>query len=138
MSLAEACETEVRELHAFFEAWFRGDVARTGEPLARLERALGAAFAMVAPDGEVRSRSAVVDAVDEGHGSRADDGSFRVAVDDVEVRVERDDWCLLTYEEHQRRDGVWRARRSSAVFERAPDAPGGVVWRHLHETWLDG
>ena len=137
MSLAETCEAEVRDLHAFFEAWFRGEVARTDQPLARLERALGAGFRRLGPDGGVRERAAVIDAVEADHGDRADDDTFRLGVDEVEARLEREALCLVTYEEHQRRDGVWRGRRSSALFERAPDAPTGVVWRHLHETWLD-
>lgn len=139
MSLAETCETEVQDLHEFFEAWFRGELPRTNDRLARLEAALEADFQQVAPDGTVRDRAAVIDAVAGRHGSRrGDTDPFRIEVEEVDARVELDDVCLLTYEEHQRTDGEWRGRRSSALFEHAPDAPGGVVWRHLHETWLGG
>lgn len=136
--MAETCEAEVEALHAFFEAWFTGERPRTNEELARLEKALGAGFQLVGPDGVVAERSAVIDAVEAGHGAaQSGDAPDRIEVEAVELRFERDDVCLLTYEEHQRTAGQWRGRRSSALFDRADDAPGGVVWRHLHETWLE-
>lgn len=139
MALAETCGTEVRALHAFFEEWYRGERPRTNEELGRLEAALGADFHRVGPDGAVADRGAVIDAVDADHGARRDDEvPFRIEVEALEPRFERDDVCLVTYEEHQRTDAEWRGRRSSALFERAPDAPGDVAWRHLHETWLEG
>ncbi len=139
MSLAEACEAEIRSLHAFFGDWFRGDAPRTNESLARLEAALGAEFRLLGPDGDVAERSAVIDAVEAGHGAAADgEAPDRIDIEDVDVRFERGEVCLVTYEEHQRTAGEWRGRRSSALFEAAEAAPEGVVWRHLHETWLDG
>lgn len=139
MSLADTCEAEVRDLHAFFEAWFTGERPRTNDELVRLENALGAGFHLVGPGGDVATRSAVIDAVEGRHGAAdSDDAPERIEVEAVEPRFVRDDVCLLTYEEHQRTAGRWQGRRSSALFERAEDAPGGVVWRHLHETWLDG
>lgn len=139
MSLAEDCEAEVRALHAFFEDWFRGEAPRTNETLARLEGALGGEFQLVGPDGDVAGRSAVIDGVEAAHGAAADgDAPDRIDIEAVDVRYGRGDVCLVTYEEHQRTDGRWRGRRSSALFEAAEAAPGGVVWRHLHETWLEG
>lgn len=138
MSLSEICEDEVRELHAFFQAWFRGELPQTNNRLKRLEDALGADFQLVAPDGSVRSRAAVIDGVDDRHGAQRDaDMPFRIEVESVAACFERDDICLLTYEEHQRTASEWRGRRSSALFERAEGAPSRVRWRHLHETWLD-
>lgn len=139
MTLGETCGREVRELHGFFEAWYRGELPRTNEELARLESALGADFHRVDPDGAVDDRGGVIDAVDADHGAYREAAvPFRVEIEAVEPRFVRDDVCLLTYEEHQRTDGEWRGRRSSALFERADDAPGDVAWRHLHETWLEG
>ncbi len=54
----------------------------------------------------------------------------------VRTRVERDEHCLVTYEEGQRIDGDWDWRVSSGLFRRAADAPNGVEWVHLHETRL--
>jgi hypothetical protein len=139
MSLAETCEAEIRDLHAFFVDWFTGERPRTSEELARLENALGAGFQLLGPDGDVASRSGIIDAVEDRHGAaQSDEAPDRIDIEAVEPRFERDDVCLLTYEEHQRTAGTWHGRRSSALFERAPDTPGGVVWRHFHETWLDG
>jgi len=43
---------------------------------------------------------------------------------------------LVVYDEHQVIDGQKSARRSSAVFSADPEAPEGVVWRQLQETWI--
>ena len=138
MSLAETCEAEVEALHAFFQGWFTGERPRTNEELARLENALGAEFELLGPDGDVADRSAVIDAVEAGHGAASEgEAPDRIDIENVDARFERDGVCLLVYEEHQRTAGSWRGRRSTALFEAAADAPGGVVWRHLHETWLE-
>lgn len=139
MSLAERCETEVRELHAFFEDWFTGERPRTNDALARLETALGAEFELLGPEGDIATRAEIIDAVEARHGAAVDaEAPDRIDIEAVDVRFERDGVCLLTYEEHQRTAGSWRGRRSTALFEAAENAPGGVVWRHLHETWLEG
>lgn len=137
MGLAETSAAEVRELHAFFEDWFTGERPRTDAEIARLENALGAGFQLLDPEGAVVPRSAIIDSVEQRHRA-ATDGKApdRIEVEAIEPRFEREEVCLLTYEEHQRTEGTWRGRRSSALFEAAPAAPGDVVWRHLHETWL--
>lgn len=137
MALADMAAAEVRELHAFFEEWFSGERPRTDAEIARLENALGAGFQLLDPEGDVVPRSAIIESVEQRHGAATDgQAPDRIDVEAIEPRFERDTVCLLTYEEHQRTDGSWRGRRSSALFEAAPDAPGDVVWRHLHETWL--
>jgi hypothetical protein len=136
MSLVETAD-EVRELHAFFEAWLRGELPHTNDRLERLEAALGAGFQLIGPDGVVRPRATVIDDLDDRHGARRDDdGAFRIEIEAVEPQFESEAVCQETYHEHQRTAGEWRGRHASALFERAPAAPGDVVRRHLHETWL--
>ncbi|MFB6361002.1 MAG: hypothetical protein ABEH59_06730 [Halobacteriales archaeon] len=137
MGVADTAAAEVRELHAFFEDWFAGERPRTDAELARLENALGGGFQLLDPEGDVVSRSAIIDSVEQRHGAATDGRApGRIEVEAIEPRFERGDVCLLTYEEHQLTDGTWRGRRSSALFEASADAPGDLVWRHLHETWL--
>jgi hypothetical protein len=64
---------------------------------------------------------------------RASDFVIRVAVREARLLG---DAALIVYDEHQESAGVKTARRSSALFTADPDAPEGVVWRHLQETWL--
>lgn len=137
MTLADRCETEVVELHAFFEDWFTGRLDRTGENVERAAAVLPDEFEMVTPDGEVHAGPAVRANVEAGHGSRADaDPAFEIEVRNVDARYSLDDACLLTYEEHQRVDGAWTGRRSTALFGNRPGTPNGVAWLHLQETSL--
>jgi hypothetical protein len=44
---------------------------------------------------------------------------------------------LATYEEWQRQaDGSGSGRLSSVVFRQQPGTPNGLLWLHVHETWL--
>jgi len=98
---------------------------------------LGAEFRLIGPEGDIATRSAIIASVKERHGAALDgEAPERIDNETVEPRFKGDGGCLLTYEEHQRTAGSWWGRRSSALFEAAPAAPGGVRWRHLHETWL--
>ena len=132
MALDDRCEREVRELHEFFEAWFTG--RRTGG-IDRARAALGPDFEMITPGGEVHPREAVLEGIEAGGGSSGE--KFGIEVRNVRVRDVTDDRCLLTYEEHQFGSDP-SARVSTALFAPDEDAPNGVAWRHLQETWLPG
>lgn len=130
-----AIESEVAELHRFFEQWFAGDLPATA--LARLDRALAPGFTMVTPDGATSDRAGVILAVRSAHGCAASGGPDRIRVRDVRVRHRAGAVALATYEEWQRSGGVDRGRLSSALFATEADGPNGVRWLHLHETWLE-
>lgn len=124
-------EREVRALHEFFAAYYRGETAS----LDRLEGALAPGFEMVTPDGVVRSRADVIDGVSAGGGDRE---AFRIEIRNPEVVDTATDGCLLRYEEWQytstaEPDG----RISTALLRRDDDAPGGVRWEYVHETALE-
>ncbi|WP_254537832.1 DUF4440 domain-containing protein [Halomarina litorea] len=128
----DACEREVRGFHRFLESWLAGDCPDTAARFARTD-ALGAPFELVSPDGGRRDRETLLADLRAGHGSLP---GLAIEVRDVRSRVQTGDLALITYEEHQRRGSERTARLSSALFAPAPDAPEGVSWVHLHETWL--
>jgi hypothetical protein len=130
MALEDRCEREVRELHVFFEDWFTG---RRTDGIGRAEAALGPEFRMVTPDGVVRPREEVLAGIEAG--GDAHDEAFGIDVRSVRVCDRTDDRCLVAYEEHQF-GAEPSARTSTALFAPDDDAPEGVEWRHLHETWL--
>jgi hypothetical protein len=124
---------EAHELHAFFAAWFREGNGPVPD-FSRLESALAADFRMVAPDGAVQEREAVIERVRAARGRLPAD--FRIA-----VRGAREVWrgegaVLLEFIEEQYRGGGSTSRRSTALFTDRPGAPNHVVWRHLQETWI--
>lgn len=134
--LARASLQEVIDLHAFFEAWLGGTAPNTDAAFARLPAALAEEFSMVTPDGGRLSRSAVVGWLRQAHGSKGDRGTFRIRVVDPECLLVRPPLAAVGYVEVQTSGGSSRARRSTALFEAAPDAPGGVRWLVLQETWV--
>ena len=126
---------EIRTLHDFFEAWFRGEPAR--EAFGRPVETLAPSFRMVRPDGTELGRKAVVDGIRAGYASETGDPPFEIVIRDPRVRWASDDRCQVRYEEWQRSAGEWRGRRSTASFARDESAPAGVVWVDLHETWIE-
>lgn len=147
---ADRCLREIDDLHDFFGRWYRGESPQTGDALSRLERALAPEFVMVTPDGTRHDRAAVVAGVRAGYGDNAGVGSeravgedssatetraFEIAIVSPSVVDRTEDRCLVTYEEHHR-GPVETARSSAAWFVPDPDAPTGVQWLFLQETWL--
>lgn len=131
--LAQRAIDEVRELHAFFVAWFRvGD----GPPpdFARCDAALAPDFRMVTPDGRVHERAAVIDRLRAARGTAAAD--FAIDILQPAVAWMRADAVLLEFIERQYRAGRTTSRRSTGLFTDRPGAPNGIVWRHLQETWV--
>ncbi|HJL19053.1 MAG TPA: DUF4440 domain-containing protein [Sandaracinaceae bacterium LLY-WYZ-13_1] len=128
----ERCEREVRGLHVFFERWFRGELG-DGD-FARVADALASDFELVSPRGVRDGRASILAGVRSARGRRGPD--FTIAIEDLVVRWQGEDACLVRYEEHQRDGDGATARISSAWFRRRDDAPCGVEWVHLHETWL--
>jgi uncharacterized protein (TIGR02246 family) len=132
VDLIARAQAEVVNRHHFFVEWFTG---RASE--AELETSLQA-FApdmvMIEPDANTIGRDDIVAMVTNARGKRPAD--FEIRVELIAARQIGDDIALVIYDEHQVIDGQKSARRSSAVFSADPDAPEGVVWRQLQETWI--
>lgn len=129
-SLSRAVIREISELHDVFQAWFRG----TGpDNLDRLEAVLDEAFTLVGPDG------ALIDHPQLLQGLLAARGSLQVRIDieDPKVVWYSDRAVLAKYVEVQHDNDHTTRRRSSALFLRTDGAPNGLVWSHVHETWID-
>jgi hypothetical protein len=129
-SLADKAEAEVRRLHAFFVAWFRGEAADFSD----CERAFAGDFRMVTPDGAVHARTAVIDRLRAARASTG--GDFAIEIAEPRLAWRGDEAVLLEYVERQHRDGQATARRATGLFTEAISAPGGVLWRHVQETWI--
>ncbi len=133
--LAQACRTEIEQLHRFFEQWFTGRLPREDAELKRFSAVIADSFEMITPDGAAVSRADLMKRIPEAHGKYADE-AFRIEIKNVAVRPLADELFLATYEEWQEHKEQRRGRRSSAVFRRKTETPNGVEWLHLHEVWL--
>ncbi|MHC4949005.1 MAG: DUF4440 domain-containing protein [Planctomycetota bacterium] len=131
---ASRCRDEVEQLHAFFQAWFRGELPPDDEEaFARFADVLAPAFTMIDPAGRAGDRAATLAAVRSGHGAEP---GMTIGIRDHRHRLSGGDLSLVTYEEWQTRGGVTRGRVSSALFRANDATPNGVEWLHVHETWL--
>jgi hypothetical protein len=126
--LATAATQEVEALHAVFVELFSG----RSRDLSRCTTALAADFEMVTPEGACLDREAVL----AGLRTARAGADFRIAISAIRPIWDRGDSVLLQYVEQQYREGRMTRRRSTALFEVSAQAPGGVVWRYLHETWM--
>ncbi|MHC4937488.1 MAG: DUF4440 domain-containing protein [Planctomycetota bacterium] len=115
---------EIEELHRFFERWLGG----AEEDFSRCDRALAADFTMVGPGGDVRSRETVVRGLLDAHGARP----VAIRIENFVLLEAGDASVLARYEEWQ--DD--RGRVSTAWFRARDDAPNGLEWVTVHETWL--
>ncbi|MBU2483630.1 MAG: hypothetical protein KKG78_01000 [Alphaproteobacteria bacterium] len=132
MDLITRSQAEVVNRHHFFVEWFTGR-ASEAELEASL-RAFAPDMVMIEPDANTIGRDEVVAMVTSARGKRPAD--FEIRVELISARLLGSDIVAVVYDEHQVIDGEKSARRSSAVFSADPDAPEGVVWRHLQETWI--
>jgi len=132
MDLISRAKAEVINRHQFFVEWFTGRAAE-----AELEmslRAFAPDMMMIEPDAATIGPADIKAMITSARGKRPAD--FEIRVELVAARQIGDDVALVIYDEHQVIDGEKTARRSSAVFTADPDAPEGVVWRQLQETWI--
>lgn len=119
---------EVQEIHAAFERWFRGE----DEDLARVEAALADDFAFVTTAGDVVGRADLLASIRQGRGTRA----LRMRVERATLQWSNESALLATYEEWHEADDHETARRSTVLMTFDEAAPRGLVWRHVHETWM--
>lgn len=134
---------EVEALHRFFQDWFNGELPNTDEAFARFADALDTDFFIVPPSGHLADRPRLLELLRPGHGRYEGDYRGRVWVENVKIRRLEENLAVVTYEEWQKTvnaSGVTlddpRGRLSSALLRLDPEAPGGVRWLHVHETWL--
>ena len=125
-------QREITELHQFFEAWFRGERPGTDETFRRFEGVLAPRFRMVTPDGAVLERAPLLAGLRSAHGTRP---SIRIGVEGHEMLAELGGPVLVSYREWQEDSGPRTVRISTALLEPRAEAPLGIAWRYVHETW---
>lgn len=133
-ALRARCEDEVTDLHRFFQEWYRGTIEAGGEGFSRMSDVLTEGFHLITPDGALVGRSEILGAVRGAHGSRGPD--FTIRTGECRFRAGGRGLGVVTYEEWHEDGDTRRGRISTAVFQDRADAPNGVEWVHVHETWL--
>ncbi len=123
-------QSEISELHEVFESYFLGN----STDLSRVEAALAEDFTFVAPDANTTDRAGTIAAITAGH---AHTESLTIRTLDHKLVMETEGVLVAEYiEEHVLTDRS-NTRRSTVVFSTESDAPNGLRWRRVHETWID-
>lgn len=131
------CEQEVNEFHTFLRDWLVGAVPRTEEEFARFAGVMGGGVEVISPLGTITERDALVSEFESLHAVLADDAdAFRIWIENFRFRWIKGDHAMVTYEEWHQLGDDKSARLSTAFFRKEPSTPCGVVWLHVHETWL--
>lgn len=127
--LATSAAREIVELHVLIVELFTG----RSRDFSRCDLVFSADLEMVTPEGRRVTRSQIMEAFKK---AKARD-DFRITIREIRPIRETGDTVLLQYIEEQYRDGETSRRLSIALFETASDAPCGVAWRYLQETWMN-
>lgn len=128
------CRQEVIELHEFFVEWYTGQC--DDDAFDRVEAALAPGFEMITPDGERVARETVLERVREQRDTYLP-GGFDIEIRDCEVTAAGPGFALARYEEWQSSPTDGTGRLSSALLRPDDDAPAGLRWVALQETWLE-
>lgn len=134
-NMRRRCAEEVEALHRFFEGWFVGTLERSDEAFAELPAALEEGFAIIGPSGRMVERELLLTELRRAHGAWQPLGG-RIWIENFQLRQSVDSLYVVTYEERQQQGGSETSRVSTALLRDSPNAPRGLGWLHVHETWL--
>lgn len=123
-------ETEVVELHEYFENYLNGKIP--ADQTSRMHEVLADAFTIVDPSGAISDKASTIGAISGQHGQLA---GLKMWITDLELIAEAGDLVVGRYVEHQEFGGDRNRRLSSVVFRAASQTPNGLQWTALHETW---
>jgi len=123
-------QSEIDELHAFFQAYFLGQT----DSLDRADAALADDFVIVSPDGRESDRAATMAALLAGHGHTE---SLVISTTSHELISESGDLVVASYVESHALSTRSTHRKSTVVFVVDDARPNGLAWLRVHETWID-
>jgi len=124
---------EVIQTHIEIEQWFAG-TAPEGTLHTLLAR-FSPEFSMIAPTTGARVNAAGVNALFTRLGGMRP--GLKITLSELAGIDRHARGATLTYREHQvDHSGTQTDRRATVVFEQ--QASGALLWRHLHETYIQG
>lgn len=132
MTLA-AWHAEIVELHEFFQGWLGGTLPDNDATFARMVDTMTASFILITPAGVIITGAALSADLRGAHGSRP---GWRMWIENAQLRYQEGPLTIATYEEWQQTGTTTTARISTAIFRAQAGTPNGLVWMHVHETWV--
>ncbi len=132
-ALLAQCTREICELHDFFQGWFRGTLDDNEVNFQRFADVMDTQFTIVGPNGVLAARPALLEGLRAAYHKQPD---IRIWTQNHRMLQQRGEFLLCTYEEWQETARATTARLSSVWFQQQDIAPQGLVWLHVHETWI--
>jgi len=130
-------EKEIHGLHDFFQQWFRGELPNTDESFARFTGVMSDSMVHINPGGTASEHDALVEAIHQGYGGWVGRSKkWEIQIENIQLRQDRGDVLVVTYEEWQFLGQQTRARLSTVVFGKKEGTPNGLEWLHVHEVWM--
>ena len=127
-----AAVQEIRRQHVVIEQWLTGADRRGWDSFSA---ALDDEFEIVAPDGTVSAKPALLEGFSAAFGAVS---PLVIEVRNAVLVVTDASTAIVRYEEWQLQCANPNARVSTAVMGLSQSAPLGWAWLTLHETWLPG
>ena len=128
-------EREIRELHVFFESWYRGTIEDSDQAFSRVEGVLAPEFVLITSDGYTMPREQLLPLLRDEHARRPE---IEMRVDQIQIRLVSGEIVLITYQEHGVTESGARSTLITAVLRVKAGAPNGLEWVHIHEVGLPG
>ena len=120
---------EVIQAHIAIEQWLAEE--QDASALEQLLTRFSPQFSMVSPLGRELDFEALSELFQMAGGKKL---GFRIELSELRGIALYDGRAVVSYREQQTdATGLHSDRRSTVVFEK--DADGGIIWRHLHETF---
>ena len=127
-------ENEITQLHRFFVDWYLGNSPVHKEQFVRFTSVLAEGFTLITPKGISLDRQTIIETIRKSYNSRED---FRIWIENIGIRLQVNDMVLATYEEWQEDQEEITSRISSVLFRERSGTPNGLIWLHVHETWIN-
>ena len=124
---------EIVQLHDFFEAYFLGTVPE--DDLSRMESAFAPNLTFLGPTGSVTGRAETIAMVRAGY---AHTKQLDITITEPTLLAESGGLVACRYVENHALAKTSNHRWTTAVFEEDADAPNGLAWVTVHETWVEG
>jgi len=131
LSLVERCEREVIELHEFFQSWFCGEIGQEEGHL--LARRFAQNSRLITPDGEVEQFYSLEKRFLSAYGKRP---GVKVWTSHFVPLMITHDSALVKYREWRLFNEELTGRLTTCLFKLNDEAPNGIEWSHIHESWL--
>ena len=126
-AFVDLARREIDDLHAFFQAWYRG-----GDTLSldRVAGVLAAEFELLAPNDDWISRRQLLDQLSEGRGAHP---TLTITIEHLGYRVSAADSASIEYIEQHVENGQVDKRLCCASLRRTRSGSSGVEWVAIYE-----